>query len=651
MTIGEDDRLLLIAPHPDDELIAAGLALQKARKAGASIAVALITLGDAFGFAGPSPVGKKGAARRVEGLGLMRRRESLRALGHLGIDPDHVVFLGYPDRGLRALWGEHWRADAPYRSPFTHCCASPYEGTLTPAAPYTGEALLADLSTLLRSWRPTICVYPHPKDAHADHAAASVFVTYALELLAEEEAWALTCKRLHYLVHRGPWPSPRGPNMNLSMEPPGSFATLGERWVEVVGDEDEIKAKYQAILMYRSQIPPLGRFLTSFVRRNEIFSMARTYPVQQVAPGSLLIGGEAVPWSAAPMIADPLGDSLTRQVEKAGDLVSLDVKADGSFLFLRLETAGRVGGDVEYRLIFSDVPRSRRLVLRLKPPHRGVIVQGKRRELARDVVARPAGRRLDVAIPAEMLGEPRRLFLEVRTRSRGIWVDHTGHHLLHLPDWQGGKSAGPKIVYAAATPADLAACASVFAASFGESIAHVFRKPPPQRLIQEVFRLCYDAEPSALMVAVAEGKVAGYVYAPSSLRLIWRTALSRRHLLRWIGSWLRGRLNIGLAPLRVLVLDKFHFLRFSVGADQGGEARILSIAVAPEMRGRGIATRLLNHALDRFRSRGVERVRLEVRPWNRSAVHIYTRLGFKETGTARDTQGEWSIMALDLKGQ
>ena len=61
LLIGEDDRLLVIAPHPDDELISSGLTIQKALKAGARVHVALLTLGDAFGVAGPTPASKRAA--------------------------------------------------------------------------------------------------------------------------------------------------------------------------------------------------------------------------------------------------------------------------------------------------------------------------------------------------------------------------------------------------------------------------------------------------------------------------------------------------------------------------------------------------------------------------------------------------------------
>jgi len=650
LALSKEDRLLVVAPHPDDELIAAGLIIQKALAAGARVHVVLLTLGDAFGYAGPTPVGKRVATRRTESLGATRRRESLRALGHIGVDPAHVTFLGYPDRGLAALWEQHWSREKPYRSPFTLQEASPYDGILTPRAPHAGEALADDLIALLRRLRPTLCVYPHPQDAHRDHAVASAFVTYALEALAGEASWMQGCRRLYYVVHKGGWPSPRGPNARKALEPPPALAGLGQRWVEVVGTTSEIRRKYQAILMYRSQIPPLGRFLTSFVRRSEVFAVGKDGEVppcsrEQPEP---LIGGEAAPWPQKPQILDAVGDSVTKQVERAGDIAAVYAQAGRAHLFLRLEMAGRVAGDVEYRVILSDCPRTRRLVLRLKPPHRVMEVTGARPELLREVVARAAGRRLELAIPAELLGFPRKVFVAVETRSRGIGIDRSGYHLLHLPGWQEQEGA-PSVVCAAATAADLAPCAAIFAESFRESLLHLFKEPPPLRLIQEMFRLCFEAEPGALMVAVAEGKVVGYVCAPVSLRRLWRAAVSRRYALRWLAGWLRGRLRLGWTPLRLLFLDKLQFVRSAVAGELAADARILSVAVAPGYRGRGIATQLIRHALARFAAHGVGKVRLEVRPWNEAAIRVYQSLGFEAMGTMHDSGGAWSVMLLDLQ--
>lgn len=647
LAIGPGDRLLVIAPHPDDEAISCGLTIQKALNAGASVHVVLLTMGDAFGFAGAA-VGKRGASRRANGLGAARYRESVRALAYLGVDPSRVIALGYPDRGIAAMWGRHWHLEAPFRSRYTSCTASPYAESLTPGTPYAGEVFLSDLTTVLQRIKPTLCLYPHPHDAHTDHAVGSVFVTYALERLATEEAWAQNCRRLYYLVHRGAWPSPRGPNIRLPLRPPAGMEALRESWLEVVGEEAELKSKYRAILMYRSQIPPLGRFLTSFVRKNELFSVARSWEVDRLLPGALVVGGESPLWPGGPTLTDPVGDSVTRQMSKAGDIVQIQPRTDGHHLCLRLVTAGRISDDVEYRVTLTDCPRSRQLVLRLKPSHRVTQVVGKELRLAREVVARAKDSRLELAVPGGMLGNPSRIFVHVETRSRGITIDRTGHYLLHVPTWHTADPKQSPVIYAAATPADLAACAAIFAVSFRESLLHIFKKMPSQRLIQEVFRLCLDAEPSALMVAVAEGRVVGYVFAPSSLTQVWKTALFRRHLLRWAGSWMRGRFGVGLGPLRVILLDKVYFLRSSIGREAAAEARILSIAVSPEMRGRGIATRLVDHALERFRHRGIKRVRLEVRPWNEPALRVYSRLGFETVGVTRDSQGEWAVMLCDL---
>src|SRR5690606_10231977 len=127
------DALLVVAPHPDDELIATGLLIQGALAAGARVHVVIATSGDAFGYAGPPLIRKSLAGRRAEALtraqarrrlGVTRQNESLSALKQIGLPQEHVTFLGYPDRGLHALWHRHWVK--PFQSPFTLTARSPY---------------------------------------------------------------------------------------------------------------------------------------------------------------------------------------------------------------------------------------------------------------------------------------------------------------------------------------------------------------------------------------------------------------------------------------------------------------------------------------------------------------------------------------------
>ncbi|HEX2556358.1 MAG TPA: ribosomal protein S18-alanine N-acetyltransferase [Microvirga sp.] len=62
------------------------------------------------------------------------------------------------------------------------------------------------------------------------------------------------------------------------------------------------------------------------------------------------------------------------------------------------------------------------------------------------------------------------------------------------------------------------------------------------------------------------------------------------------------------------------------------EAEILTIAIAPEARGRGHGRTLLLHHLDALARAGIRLVHLEVEEGNRPAIALYRRLGFEEIG-------------------
>jgi ribosomal-protein-alanine N-acetyltransferase len=69
---------------------------------------------------------------------------------------------------------------------------------------------------------------------------------------------------------------------------------------------------------------------------------------------------------------------------------------------------------------------------------------------------------------------------------------------------------------------------------------------------------------------------------------------------------------------------------YAVGAkrcDSGGH--VISIAVRPEWRRKGIGTKLMEALLDTFKKRGLKRAVLEVAVSNREAIAFYERLGFK----------------------
>ncbi len=63
-----------------------------------------------------------------------------------------------------------------------------------------------------------------------------------------------------------------------------------------------------------------------------------------------------------------------------------------------------------------------------------------------------------------------------------------------------------------------------------------------------------------------------------------------------------------------------------------GEGEILTIATAPEHRGRGHAARLLAHVADTLAAEQIEAIFLEVAVDNMAALALYGRAGFQPAG-------------------
>jgi len=271
----ECDRILIFAPHPDDETLGCGGLIQKALAHGAEIHVALMTNGDASELA--LVFGERELSRKPKAfidLGQSRQRESLAALAGLGLSPDRVHFLGYPNNGLVAMWSlDHWLSSHPYRSKTTKATASPYPNSITPGAAYCGEQVLADVSTLLRRVRPSKVYVTHPQDIHPDHWATCAFVSYALAAIAAEgrEEWADHVRLYGYLIHWPGYPSPPKTNPDLPLNPPKTIGGEQSPWLGIPLSSVEADAKLRAIRLYRSQLPSLDRLLLHFARTNELF--------------------------------------------------------------------------------------------------------------------------------------------------------------------------------------------------------------------------------------------------------------------------------------------------------------------------------------------------------------------------------------------
>lgn len=85
-------------------------------------------------------------------------------------------------------------------------------------------------------------------------------------------------------------------------------------------------------------------------------------------------------------------------------------------------------------------------------------------------------------------------------------------------------------------------------------------------------------------------------------------------------------------PASFVLLESESFL---IGRAVAGEAEVLTLAVAPQARRRGMASKLMVRFLYQARLRGAEDAFLEVAEGNAAAIALYTRFGFAPAGRRR----------------
>lgn len=263
------DRILILAPHPDDEILGTGGVIQKTLSAGGKVKVVLYTCGEhnqlAFLFYCRRLVLKQ---KGFLSLGSTRIAETREAVGYLGLKEEDVVFLGYPDLGTLSILTRHWGANVPYRDLLTRIAAVPYPVCLSPGAPYTAESILNDLKRVILDFKPTQIFVSSPLDSNGDHVSLYVFLRLALWDL---ESRIPDPEIYPYLVHYRGWPRPLGYHPDLELTPPSQLNNSVLSWEGLNLEPQEVEQKWRALSFYQSQLGYSRKLLFSFARKNELF--------------------------------------------------------------------------------------------------------------------------------------------------------------------------------------------------------------------------------------------------------------------------------------------------------------------------------------------------------------------------------------------
>lgn len=289
----DGQKILVIAPHEDDEMLAYAGVMRQAIEVGDEVRAVIVTNGD---YSGGTDMGQR------------RIKEAFDAQRLVGVPEENIYFLGYGDTGWAAsgndmsFVGQLYRADNPDEVFTSHCSSQTYGNPAIGKedyhyqrtgshADYTRNNLLGDLQALIDEYRPDRIYTTSIYDFHWGHIGTALFTNEAiLNIKRTDPAYSpIVCSSLiHARDSAGgqdnSWPlidNWSGPLKSFTM-PSALEQTTPLRWNERISvsmphvmnnTPREQNMKYQAIDVYESQLGSAWdrNYLYSFTKSDEFY--------------------------------------------------------------------------------------------------------------------------------------------------------------------------------------------------------------------------------------------------------------------------------------------------------------------------------------------------------------------------------------------
>lgn len=262
LQINENEKIIIFAPHPDDEILGCGGLIQKVIKKKGEVYIVYLTNGDHNQL--PYRIYEKKIILNPSDyikLGEIRKKESIKATKILGVSENNLIFLGYPDFGILKIWENYWGENKkPFRSFLTKASYVPYKENYSFGKPYKGESILEDIKKIINEIRPSKIFITSPFDTNVDHRALYNFVRASLL-----EIEGLNPEVYIYLIHFRNYPLKNSEKLFL----PEIFL-LFKTYIVPLSNE-EVKKKKISLECFTSQMMFRKKWFFSFVKKNEIF--------------------------------------------------------------------------------------------------------------------------------------------------------------------------------------------------------------------------------------------------------------------------------------------------------------------------------------------------------------------------------------------
>lgn len=410
-------KIMVFAPHPDDETLACGGLIAEARREGIPVKVVVVTNGESFSYAAHIQYKKLALppAYYIK-FGEKRQEETLSAMKLLGVPQEDVIFLGYPDSDLHLLWEKYWGYQQLYTHSLLRTRFSPFQNIFHKNAPYCGASVLEDIKTVIKKYEPTHIFIPSAEDAHPTHWAVNCFCVMALEELKKS---GYNPKVYTYIVHRGKFPNPRGLHLDEKLTPPLPLLGVGISWRTLPIPDDLEEKKYEAIEQYKSQLLRRSKFfLFAFARKNELFADEKeALSVPSVKHGRIKIDGREDDWiGIQPFLIDPQNDAFIRRIEASADITYIYLCRDEENLYIMLKTRGGISREIKYYIHILGTEENKEERLRI----------------TKEVKPTNSEDCIETAISLSALGSNSSIFIGASTRYGGITIDKTAYRVAIL---------------------------------------------------------------------------------------------------------------------------------------------------------------------------------------------------------------------------
>lgn len=424
-----NDRILILAPHPDDEILGCSGIIQEALAKNLPIQIVFLTYGDnnEWSFF----VYRKRlvlAPKAVRQMGLLRRSEAIEAAKLLGLTEDHLIFLGYPDFGTFNMWCKHWNQSPPFKGLLTRVTYVPYSNAFRPNTPYKSEEILKDLETIIQDFKPSKVFVSHPADHNPDHRALYLFTRVALWELKPEAAPEI----YPYLVHFKHWPRPKGYHPERFLAPPQELEDEIS-WLKYSLDEKAVRLKEAALQTHKTQYAYSGNYLDSFACRNELFGDFPEIEAEMISTGSE--NREVL--STAFLTTEP-PDELTDK-EKAS-FIGIElrwIKLQENSVKIKIEFSRPLSKLINASVYLfgyrEDTPFSKMPKIRIHITSLGYFVCDQKKKISsKSVTIKKTLKTMILTVPLDMLGEPDKILSSARTSLDIIPLDWVSWRIIKI---------------------------------------------------------------------------------------------------------------------------------------------------------------------------------------------------------------------------